>query len=93
MVKLRSFAAGLLLGLLPLGCAGVGYRYYGLDAKSYEGTLLGPAPKYDLPFASCAPTASVKSPCVVILQDEFFKMKQELLQLRQDLQTCQGVSP
>lgn len=88
----RDFYKGLLLGLLVLGgCAAVpfSYKYYGLDAKSYDGTLLGPAVGDDLPFTICAPTPESRSPCVVFQADEFYAMKQDYLQTKQDLINCQ----
>ena len=89
MVKLKHFTAGLLLGFLPMGCAGVSYHYYGLNAEHYEGTLLGPKAKDDKPFSVCTPNAQSKSPCVVMMQDEYFRMYQELLSARQALIDCQ----
>lgn len=84
------FAFGILMGFLFMGCAGFGYHYYGLKAESYEGTLLGPKPKNDIPFASCSPTPQKQSPCVVVLADEFFRMKQDFLETKQLLKECQA---
>jgi len=86
MKKLGYF---LFLSALFIGCSGLSYRWYGLEATSYEGTLLGPKAKDDLPFKVCAPTVQSKSPCIVMLQDEYFRMYQELLAARQALKDCQ----
>lgn len=89
MGRLKVFTVGLLVGLLPVNCAGVVYRYYGLHAESYEGQLLGPKEKDDLPLSYCQPTEQNKSPCVVLFADEWFRAKAELLQLRSELKECQ----
>lgn len=90
---LRHFALGCVFGISLLGCAGAAfnYRYYGLDADLYDGKLLGSDEegKDDLPFSTCTPTAAHKSPCVVLLEGEFLKLKQDLLETRQRLKACE----
>lgn len=87
---LRNTVFGIAIGFLLAGCvSAIGYRYYGIDAKSYEGTLLGPKPKDDIPFHSCEPDEQNKGKCVVMLTDDFKAMATELLQLRVALKDCQ----
>lgn len=84
-----TFALNLLL---LLGCAGLGfsYRYYGLAEVSYvEGKLLGPTEKDDLPFSKCAPSESVKNPCVVLFAKDFFALKLEYEAMQQRLVSCE----
>lgn len=100
-MELKNFTMGLLLGVLLVGCAGAakfGYKYYGLDLPDYDGKLLGPAEKDDLPFRQCQPddfvTASdvhdlSKGKCVVLFSDEFFRLKADLMDTRQKLIECQ----
>jgi hypothetical protein len=49
--------------------------------------LLGEKPSDDLEFAECAKDDG--SGCVVILKDEFFRLKQDHLNLLIDLDACQ----
>lgn len=88
-MEVRHVVLGMLLGISLVGCAGFSYRYYGLSASSYEGSLLGPEPKDDKPFSLCSPTAQDKSPCVVLFSDEFFKLKQDLLETKERLKSCE----
>jgi hypothetical protein len=85
-----NFAFGLLLGALLVGCAGFSYRYYGLDVPSYEGKLLGPKPELDKPFSVCKPDDVMKGKCVVMIQDEFFRMKQDYEETKRMLKDCQA---
>ena len=98
----RTFALGILAGFALAGCAGFfPYKYYGMHLESYEGSLLGPKPKDDLPFTVCEPdpTPSVipsgpqpkpnRGKCVVMLSDEFFAMKQDMLETKKRLVECE----
>lgn len=92
----RTFLVGLLVGLTPMGCAGVAWRYYGVsmpEACYDQGTLLGPQPKYDLPLVACKPDASSSGKCVLMLQDEFFRLLADDKQCHVDLNACQGKGP
>lgn len=87
---LRPILFGIVLGVLLMGCAGFGYRYYGLEGVRYsDGKLLGEEEKDDLPFEYCQPTAGNARPCVVMFTDEFFRLKQDLLDTRSKLKDCQ----
>ena len=90
MVGKKSFALGIVLGSLLVGCASFNYRYYGLEAASYEGKLLGPKPENDLPFSTCKPDETTAGKCVVMVSDEFFRMKQDYNETKQRLIECQG---
>lgn len=88
------------LGAITLvSCAGFSYRFYGLDATSYEGKLLGPDEKDDLALSVCAPEAQERGKCVVLLRDEFFRFKQDyetsvqrVKDLEAQLRECQAGS-
>lgn len=86
----RTFLAGMAFALLLMGCAGFGYRFYAIEVPSYEGTLVADKTENDLPFKACEPNVSSKRPCVVMLTPEFFKLKEEVTQLRQALKDCQA---
>lgn len=97
MKALRFLILGLVLGVVIDGCATQGaftYKYYGVDAVSYDGSLLGPKAVNDLSFKVCEPDAQVKGKCVIMLRDEFFRMKGDFLMLEKNLISCQqGVKP
>lgn len=93
----RHWIGGFVAGFLLIGCvsASIGYKYYGLDADSYGGKLLGPKPKDDIPFEVCKPDEQSKGKCAVMLSAEFKSMATELVTLRQrvkelekQLQSC-----
>lgn len=87
----RSFALGILFGILLAGCAGMSFKYYGLSEVVYEhGQLLGPKPKDDLPFSACAPNAASKNPCVVMFSKEFFALKQDYEDTQNKLKECES---
>ena len=99
----RAFALGVLAGLGLAGCAAMRfpYHWYGLQPFSYEGTLLGPAPKDDLPFAVCAPDPTPSpgpsaSPvpshgkCVILKADVFIQLRTDFLELEQRLNDCEA---
>lgn len=86
----KSFAFGLLFGLVLAGCAGFQYKYYALDAASYEGALRGPEPKDDLPLTECQPDARVRGKCVVMLVDEFRAFRIDYDRIKTQLNECQS---
>lgn len=87
---MRNFLLGLICGLAVVACAATfPYRHYGLDAASYDGNLLGPESKDDLPLRVCAPDDQAKGKCVVLLTEEFFRMKQDYLDTKQRLIDCE----
>lgn len=98
----RVFALGLLAGVALTACAGAkfSYRWYGLSAERYEGTLLGPKPENDLHFSVCepdpepspgaSPVATKRGKCVVVLADEFARLRTDYLDLEQRLITCEN---
>lgn len=90
----KTFFTGVLAGIFLTGCLATTfpYKFYSLDADSYEGKLLGPEPKFDLPLSICKPTDTDKLKCLVVKQEEYLRMKQDYLQLLLDLQACQSAS-
>lgn len=82
----------LFLALLFAGCVAAAtfpYRYYGMDLPSYDGTLLGPEPKFDKPMAECSPVPGDKGRCTTMFTADFLSMKKEFLRMQIDLQKCQ----
>ena len=85
----HALIAGLLL-LAIIGCgATFPFKHYGLDAQNYDGTLLGPDPKQDLPLSECKPDERVRGKCVVMLSSEFFRMKFNYLDISNRLIACE----
>lgn len=82
-----NFTLGLLLGVALMACAGFQYRYYTLDLSSQK--LLGQSEGDDLPITICNPQADVKAPCVVMKEDEFFKMRRDFNQMFERLKACE----
>lgn len=89
-VRLRDVCY-MLVGVLLFGCAGASfpYRYYGLDAQSYDGWLRGEKPEDDLKLGECMPNDSDKSPCVVFKTDAMLRMKQEYQDMELRLRKCE----
>lgn len=89
----RREAVFFLLGLALAGCAGFGYRYYGLDGIDYDnGRLLGDKPEHDRPLSDCKPTAENPHPCTVMFYkgiDGFLAMKTEMQDCKNRLKTCE----
>lgn len=86
----RHFVIGFIACLVLMGCSGFSYHYYGLDQVDYQqGFMRGPKPKDDLPFSVCAPDASNKFKCVVLLAKDFFAFKQDYEDVKLQLQECQ----
>lgn len=74
-----------------MGCAGMAfvYNYYGLSAASYDGKLLAVDPKNDKDLSECAPDAQIKGKCIVMFSSEFYALKQDYLNVQQELSDCQ----
>ena len=88
MVRLfRLFALGTGFGLVLISCASFSYQYYGLDLPNQK--LLGPTEKEDKPLTVCNPNDTANFPCVVLFQDEFFKLAQENAELKERLKDCE----
>lgn len=86
----RSFLAGLILGVLLVGCTGFTYKYYGMRGMDYAtGTLLGEKEADDLPFNKCQPTSTSSNPCVVIFAPTFFKLRQDYEDTKIKLAECE----
>lgn len=73
------------------GCAtAFTYKYYGLAPADWNGTLLGPDPKDDLPFTACAPQPGNAHPCVVVFSAAWFQLKADYQNLEKQLSACQA---
>lgn len=89
LLRKQTLIPVLLLSAI-IGCgATFSFRHYGLDAKSYEGTLLGPDPKQDLELSVCEPDEVEKGKCIVMLRDEFYRLKLEYLDISNRLIACE----
>lgn len=98
MGVIKGAAVGVVIGLVLGGCATLAfpYRYYGLDAVSYDGTLLGPKPADDHSLKECqdvpaSPTSPAKKgQCIVMFRDQFLQLKADFRKMQIDLSACQG---
>lgn len=88
---MRQLVGGIGIGFLISACAGVSwnYKYYGMDLVSYDGTLLGKTPADDLSFHLCQPDDKVKGKCVVMLVDEFERLRMDKAREDEQLKDCQ----
>lgn len=103
MANRKYMALAVLLGVIGCASTSFPYKFYGINADSYGGSLLGPTPADDIPFAQCSPdpepspspsgAVAVKGKCVVMKADAFFSLKLEFQQMQLDLQQCQSPQP
>jgi hypothetical protein len=94
MVVRNQFMLGLAVGVISvLGCATkFPYRPYGLDVElvdTRDGKLLGPAAKDDLPLDTCKATDGRKTPCIVLMEDDFYAWKKERVEMLERLKACE----
>lgn len=93
--KKRSILSIKLVALLGLsvlspGCSHtIPFKYYGLNADSYEGMLLGPSSKEDVNLAICEPDKDHATKCVVFEVEEFMKFKLDYLDMKNRLKYCE----
>lgn len=88
---MRKLIVPLGISLLLSGCAGAvfPYKYYGLNAENYSGALYGPTVREDLNLMTCAPDDVSRGKCIVILKDEFYRLKNDFLTMRFQLKELQ----
>jgi hypothetical protein len=91
MVRLNKGKCVLIsLILLVAACTSFGYKYYGLQLASYEdGLLLGPDDSDDLPIKVCEPDEQVVGKCVVMMREEFERLRSDLIDMRERLERCE----
>lgn len=65
------------------------YRYYALDADSYNGSLKGPSQDQDLLMKMCLPTEHDKAPCLVMFTSAFMRLKESYMKCQSDLEAAQ----
>lgn len=96
---LRHALVGLVVGFSLASCsteAKFPYRYYALDAASYDGDLRGPKPADDKALKLCEPTPAtpngpaIENKCLVMFKDEFLQMKADYKKMQVDLEACQA---
>ena len=83
---------GIVLGVILSSCLASSpfpFRYYALNAASYEGQLVGPTEDKDLLFSMCAPSEGDKAPCMVMLTADFMRLKESYLKCEIDLDAAQ----
>ena len=70
-----------------------GFKYYNLKPVSFEGKLEGATDKEDLPLSVCKPSGGEVNRCVVMLTREAYRLKEEVLQLRQKVKDLERRCP
>lgn len=82
-----------VLGVLlsAANCGSFPYRWYVPDTTINfdQGKIKGPKEADDLPFLVCKPNDDNQAPCIVMLIDEFEKLKAERDALLEQLKDCQ----
>lgn len=76
----------LLIGIVACAAA-FPYKWYGLDPVS--GKLLGKTEAEDLPITICSPDSIQKGKCTVMLVDEFDRMRNDFVTLKERLKACE----
>lgn len=89
MGRLAWICMGALLATACGAAASYPYRYYVLQANSYQGKLLADKPENDLALAVCAPEAGKQGKCMVMLKDAYLQLKSDYLDLQNRLAACQ----
>jgi len=65
------------------------FKYYALNAVSYDGTLMGPTADQDLLLKMCSPTEADKAPCMVMFTSQFLRLKEAHMKCQIDLDAAQ----
>lgn len=103
-LRSRFYWLGVLSAATLFACAGAGVKYYGMDGVRFEeGKLLGPEPKYDLPFSQCKPDeipdpenpgkVKLKHKCTVMFSKDFFSFKRDYEDCKMRLTECERYQP
>lgn len=81
----------VLSGILLVSCATpqFPFKYYKPKLYSWQGELWGPTERDDLPAVVCDETVQKRSACVIMMADEFFLLKENYLDIREKLNTCE----
>ncbi len=76
----------LVCNVVACTTAAFKYKYYGVAPEpghtSMSGVLLGPEPKDDLPLSTCDPDDRIKGKCVLMMTDEFERLRADLIDCR-----------
>lgn len=82
---------GFLVGILITACVSstFPFKYYALDANSYDGKLVGPISSQDLLLKMCSPSDADKAPCMVLFTSEFLRLKESYMKCQVDLSAAQ----
>lgn len=71
-------------------CGSFSYKWYGMQLPDYtKGKLLAEDEADDLPMSVCKPDQVRKGKCVVMLIDEFEKLKADYEVARERLKQCE----
>lgn len=83
---MKNLITGIVIGFLIVGCGGLAFSYhwYGLSIASYDGKLLGVTIADDKDFKTCE-----NNNCVVMYSSDFFALKQDYMDTKQQLSECQ----
>lgn len=89
MGRIACVFLGAILVTACGAAASYPYRYYVLQANSYQGKLLGNKPENDLALSVCAPEPGKQGKCMVMLKDAYLQLKADYLDLQAKLAACQ----
>lgn len=66
------------------------YKWYGIDPETSK--LLGATPAEDKPLSVCQGDETQKGKCAVILIDEFDRLRNDYIALKERLKKCEGAT-
>lgn len=89
---MKHKVAVMMLGLLAfIACASAfPYKWYGIDPEA--GKILGPVPAEDKPLSVCQGDDLQKGKCAVMLIDEFDRLRNDYIALKERLKKCEGAT-
>lgn len=84
--QVHNLIKGIVIGFLISGCAGAtfAWKHYGLKIASYDGKLLGVTEADDRDFKDCE-----HNNCVLMFTSDFYSFKQDYLDTKDKLETCE----
>ena len=86
-----KIVVGFLLGVTISACVAstFPYKFYALEADSYNGVLKGPTTADDTVLSMCRPTDQDKAPCLVMFTSAFLRLKESYQKCQIDLKSAQ----
>ena len=86
---------GIFLGFIFAGCAGAAfpYKFYYLDLKTFDGTLIADKEEHDMPVTVCKLDPAGDHTCVVMMKADFQSLYLDYLDVKDKLVACEAKLP